>query len=113
MYNYDKETTYRLSYEKFVEFIDDCYSVNDSAFLKEVVELPVNDFYIVSAGKIQRPDLICNDIYGNTYMWWILMEYNEIVDTDEITRDFIIQYPKLSDIEMLVHKIVRDYNITK
>ena len=41
------------------------------------------------------------------------MEYNEIVDTDEITRDFIIQYPKLSDIEMLVHKIVRDYNITK
>lgn len=36
--------------------------------------------YILSSRLEGRPDLIAYTIYGNAYYWWVVMQYNHIVD---------------------------------
>tara|TARA_R110001592_G_scaffold362233_3_gene675465 strand:+ start:10689 stop:11006 length:318 start_codon:yes stop_codon:yes gene_type:complete len=75
------------------------------------VDLPNNKFneykfgnqttyYKVREGEIQRPDLICYNVYGTTDKWWLLMKYNKVEDVwNDLFVGMILEVPSTRDLE--------------
>jgi hypothetical protein len=54
----------------------------------------------VSYADLQRPDLICQKIYGNMQYFWVLMKFNEIDDIwNDINEGDVLMCPNTYDIE--------------
>lgn len=37
-------------------------------------------FFTVTQEVLQRPDLVAQTFYGNTELWWVIYEFNDIRD---------------------------------
>lgn len=60
--------------------------------------IPITDSriknYKVKAGQEGRPDLIANAVYGDSKLFWVLLEYNNVVDVFGWPKiGSIIRYP--------------------
>jgi hypothetical protein len=65
-------------------------------------------YYQVGRYEDQRPDLICDNIYGNTDYWWILVQFNDIVDVfTELKEGMVLKVPSVKDINEFINKARR------
>jgi len=96
--NLDYETDIRFDNAKFLDYSEGCYETLTSSFLYEIEKLPPVDRFTVTSEE-KRPDLISQKIYGSTQYWWLLMEYNNIIDINNIVNGTIFEYPDLIDLE--------------
>ena len=91
-------------YSKFSPY----YNTQENNLYLELLRIrPVpaeaDDFqYIIQAQYRHRPDLLAYDIYGNTKLWWVIVQRNLDVIKDPI-YDFepgvVIYLPKQSNLE--------------
>lgn len=73
--------------------------INDMKWGKLTITRPIT-YYKINEGDIQRPDLVCNRIYGNMQYFWVLMKFNQIDDIwNDLTAGDIIKCPNALDIE--------------
>lgn len=93
---YDSPIRYDLA--KFLPFEEDVYNILDSSFLDQLRELiPLGYFEVV--GEEGRPDLVSWKVYKNTQYWWVIMEFNGLVDFEDLTPGKILAYPSLNKVE--------------
>jgi hypothetical protein len=73
MREFTSEEKYDLS--KFLNFEQDVYDVLDSPFLAQLKQLPIVSYYKVDEGY-KEIDLIALDVYGDTFLAYLLQFYN-------------------------------------
>jgi hypothetical protein len=100
----DKETTERFDFSKFCEYTNGEYDNFTSSFLIDLKKLATENSYTVTYEE-DRIDLISYKIYGSTQYWWILIEYNAILDPFTIPNGTIINYPSLQDLQLLLFNL--------
>jgi hypothetical protein len=83
----------------FMAYTDN-YDPLTSQFLKLLPTLAVAGKWTVTT-EISRPDLIANEVYGDTQYWWILMFFNDIILIEDLVINTVVNYPSLSDLETL------------
>ena len=59
-----------------------------------VMNLPYTET-TVKEGEQNRPELIAQRIYNNPHYWWVICQYNGIIDPDNIPVGLVIRYPNL------------------
>lgn len=84
-----------------MDWNDDNYDILTSYFIANIKKLPKKGEYTLK-GEDGRPDLISKAIYrGDSQYWWILLLYNDILDTCELITGLDIIYPSQDSIEDL------------
>ena len=73
MREFTSEEKYDLS--KFLNFEQDVYDVLNSPFLAQIKQLPTVSYYNVNDGY-REIDLIALDVYGDSFIGYILQFYN-------------------------------------
>ena len=69
-----------------------------------VVTKPIR-YYQITRYEDQRPDVICNNIYGDTDFWWVLLLFNDIVDVfTELREGLILKVPDKKDISDFINR---------
>jgi hypothetical protein len=64
--------------------------------------------YQINKFEAGRPDLISQGIYQNSNYWWILMQYNDIVDVfSELKAGLILQVPSRKDIQNFMKDVAK------
>lgn len=96
----DKEFDDRLDIARFFRFENNNYDPLTSTFIQELRELPSAGEFIVQ-NEEGRPELVSFRIYGTTQHWWILLIYNDILETDGFTNGDVIRFPSLDSIDDL------------
>jgi len=97
-YNYDIESEARYSPEKFYEVEADFFDVFNSDFIVNVSTIEEAGQYLITFDE-QRIDLISYNIYGSVQYWWLLLEYNEIVDQYDLVSGKEIKFFSLQDLD--------------
>ena len=105
--NLDIERDDRYDFAKFLDYQDQELDPLTSKFLSELRKLPVQNSMAVGAFE-NRIDLIANRIYGETQLWWVLMEYNGLLDPEDIPANTMIAYPSLLNLELLYFNLNSD-----
>lgn len=55
--------------------------------------------YMVHYYEVGRPDIISQNIYGTTNLWWFVLKFNNVCDAWHDLRDgMIIKYPSLDKV---------------
>ena len=73
--------------------------INNMQWDEFVINRPIT-YYRVSYADMQRPDLICQKIYGTMQYFWVLMKFNEIDDIwNDIEAGDTIKCPNAFDIQ--------------
>ena len=98
--NMDIETDLRYDFAKFLRYNTDNYNPITSKFLTELRKLKTVGEFIVTVQE-GRADLVSYEIYGSTQYWWIILEYNDLMNVDDLTISKKLNFPKLSDLEDL------------
>lgn len=107
--NTDYSTDVRFDIPKFVDLTEDVFDTIDSYIFEKVdrlfkeqinvKDLNVAGVFIVTTQE-HRPDLISSEIYeGDTQYWWLLMEFNNIIDVFQIVSGVRINYFDLNRLE--------------
>ncbi len=109
-YNYDLENRERFQYERFSKWDEDFYDVLDSNFLATLKELKTSGEFLVTKDE-QRIDIISYRIYGTTKYWWILLEFNDIVDQFTIKVGDLIKFFDLTDLEKKYFELTKKENL--
>ena len=90
----------RYDISKFMQFGNSVFDIVTSHMVTSVSELSLGGVYVVK-GEEARPDLISYSIYGRTFYWWIIMEYNNLFRVEDITEGLQLGYPSLASIEAI------------
>jgi len=106
-FNFDIESSERFVMEKFIEKNLDFFDVYNSKFLFLIKEIKQFGEFKVTKEE-RRIDLISYKIYGSTQFWWMLLEYNDIVDQFSISNGDKIKFFDLSDLESKYHFIQKE-----
>jgi len=109
-YNYDTENRERFQLEKYIEWDDDFYDVLNSNFLYSITELEEVGEFVVTKDA-QRIDIISHRIYGNVKYWWMLLEYNGIIDQFSIKEGDILKFFSLADLEKKYFELTKKQNL--
>jgi len=109
-YNYDVENRERFLYERFTEWDGEFYDTLNSSFLNVLKTLEPRGEFIVTKDS-QRIDIISQRIYGDTKYWWILLEFNGIVDQFSIKLGHIIKFFDLTDLEKKYFELTKKQNL--
>lgn len=96
--NLGANTENRYDQENFLKWNADNYDVVTSDFLLELKNIESGGQYTIQ-GAESRPDIISNDIYGDTQYWWLILVYNNITAVDQLTNGLEIQYPRVDLLE--------------
>lgn len=96
----DYESLDRYDFAKFMEWTNDCHDILNSYFVSKLKNMPSAGEYVVQAEE-HRADLLSYNIYGDIQYWWVVMLYNNILDTEDIEAGLTVMYPSLSDLEDL------------
>ena len=64
---------------------------------------PMGDYKITA--EEGRIDMLSQKIYGDTQYWWILMQYNGIIDMNDLKTGAVLQFPSLEDLEDLYFRV--------
>jgi len=104
----DYESDLRYDIPKFCSLEEDVFDIMDSFLFEkvsaiykrqfDVKDLAVDGVYEVTTQEY-RPDIISYEIYGDTQYWWLLMDFNNIIDIFSIVTGVQIQYFSLSELE--------------
>lgn len=111
-YNFDNKNRERFQYERYAEWSDECYDVLNSHFLNTLKEMKPEGEFLVTADE-QRIDIISYLIYGDVKYWWILLEYNDIIDQFTLKVGDTIKFFKLSDLESKYFSMINKQNALK
>lgn len=106
-FKFDVESSERFVMEKFLEEDEDFFDLYNSNMWTSVKDLERYGEFIVT-NEAQRIDLISYNIYGTTQYWWMLLEYNDIVDQFSIKTGDIIAFFKLDDLEKKYHSLQKE-----
>lgn len=60
-----------------------------------VLNLPFTETYVRN-GEHRHPELLSQRIYGNPSYWWVICQYNGIVDPSTIWVGMKIRYPTIT-----------------
>lgn len=70
--------------------------------------------YTVDAYYEGRPDLIAASFYGESRYWWVITQYNNIIDPiGEITAGRVLRIPTKARLELMVNTKQGGYQSTK
>ena len=50
----------------------------------------------VRNGEQNNPEILSQRIYNNPHYWWVICQYNGIIDPDNIPLNMKIRYPKIT-----------------
>ncbi len=106
-FNFDVESDERFVMEKFIEKDLDFFDVYNSNFLFLINEIKEYGEFKVT-NEERRIDLISYNIYGSTQFWWMLLEYNDIVDQFAISKGDVLKFFDLSDLESKYHFLQKE-----
>lgn len=94
----------RFNITNFFDYQGDCYDVLDSAFLRELRNLPLGGVFEVTSEE-GRPDLIAYRIYNNVNLWWVILHYNKKESYADIVIGEQISYPRIGDLQKLLYTL--------
>lgn len=98
--NNSVKTEKRYDLQRFVERIDGAYEVVNAYLLTALRQLKPAGQYIIK-DLPHRPDMISHDIYGDTQYWYLLMDYNNILELTDLHKGRNLNYFSLVDLEQL------------
>ena len=106
-FQFDVEMSERFVMEKFTEPEGDFFDVLNSYFLNTIKDIKrAGEFLVTDQEK--RIDVISYMIYGSTQYWWLLLEYNDIIDQSTIKTGDAISFFDLSDLESKYHFLQKE-----
>ena len=79
-----------------------CYDMFDNTFINSFMKLKSIGNYVITSNDEKRPDLISYNIYNTVKYWWLLILYNEILDSDELKKDKQLKYFDINDLNKLI-----------
>jgi len=82
-----------------------CYDMFDNEFIIEFMKLKKLGEINISESEEKRPDLLSYKIYRDVKYWWLLMMFNEILDSDLLLKDKTIKFFDISDLNKLIMKM--------
>lgn len=100
----NKSTNEIYDMSKFMPFLTDNYDILDSYFIDKLVKLPMKGTYEITTQE-HKMQTISFIIYGDTSYWWLLMMYNSILDTKELSTGKVLKFFSLSDLESLMFSL--------
>lgn len=60
-------------------------------------------YYRVGAKYVGRLDKIAEDYYKDSRLWWVIAQYNDIIDPyGEITEDLVLRLPTSDRIQQMI-----------
>jgi hypothetical protein len=106
------DTTYRtdVRYDipKFCNNTEDVFDILDSYVFEKVgfyyeeqislKDLKVEGIFTVTTQEY-RPDKISYEIYKSTQYWWLIMEFNNIIDIFDIIAGLELNYFNITELE--------------
>jgi hypothetical protein len=74
---------------------------------RKIFEKDPNDKFIVVTGRhVHRIDLLAHDFLGDSKLWWIIAQYNSLIDPyEEMQEGKYLRIPPQSVISLLNGKI--------
>jgi len=109
-YNYNIKNRDRFQYERFSEWEEGFYDVLNSSFLSTINELEIAGEFLVTKDEM-RIDIISYRIYGSTKYWWILLEFNDIIDQFTIKTGDLLKFFSLTDLEKKYAELTKKQNL--
>ena len=88
----------RYSLENLQNFVNGGYDPISSSILLELKNITSGGQYTIQ-GQESRPDQIANDIYGDTQYWWVIMAYNDLIQTSDLINGLQIEFPRADLLE--------------
>jgi hypothetical protein len=115
MFNIDVTNSYYSRYD-IAKFLDDSsgdYDILNSEFILRLSSLSKFGIFTVTTQE-GRPELLAETIYGEGYhyLWWILMEFNNLIYPSDIKAGMLIQYPSISNLELIYFNLNPKFNNT-
>lgn len=105
----DYSTEIRFDIPKFVDMNEDVFDTVDSYIFEKVdkvfkEQINVRDLSVVGVFTVTtqeyRPDIISAEIYeGDTQYWWLLMEFNSMIDVFQMVSGVRVNYFDLNRLE--------------
>jgi len=97
---------------KFLEFntvTPEDYDILVSDFIDGLKKLTPVGAIKVSAENAGHAEYISWDLWDDVSMWWILCEYNDLIDPfNDFTVGTLIQYPSVSALEILALEVFQN-----
>lgn len=87
----------RFDVSKFLEYTDN-FDPLTTNFFRTIKKLPERQKYFVQSEE-GRPDLISYKIYKSTQYWWVILLYNDITNSDDVSIGLILSIPNIDDLE--------------
>jgi len=101
--NTDIESEERFDLRKFMEFNEGFDPLN-SHMIEQIYEFKPQGYYNVQDEEA-NPSLLSYNIYGDVQYWWILLLYNKLESSSDLTIGSVVKYPDLADLEDLYFRL--------
>lgn len=59
-----------------------------------ILNLPFTETTVME-GEQNNPEILAQRIYNNPHYWWVICQYNGIIDPDNIPAGLIIRFPTI------------------
>lgn len=83
----------------------------DSPFVRDLKTLPSQGHVEVTEANRHAFDLIVKDIYGDDEMYWIVQEYNRLLDVFSLEPGDKLFYPSAQNLEALLFQHSATLNV--
>lgn len=95
----------RVDLAKFLEVgADDVYDPLTSSFLENVTKIDRTGSAVVQSSE-GRADLMSYKLYRSTQYWWIILFFNALLSTDDLSATDTINFPSVDKIEDLIFSL--------
>lgn len=95
--NFEVDSDERFDLAKFLNY-EDGFDPLTSSFLQNLKALPVKGYYSIQSEE-GRPDLVSTRIYGDSNLWWVVLFYNNLLESEELVVGTTVSYPSLERLE--------------
>ena len=110
--NLDKKYTDRFDMAKFLNFSNGVHDILTSYFLYKLSDLPVRGKFEITF-ESGRPEFLSYLLYKDVQYWWLLMEYNNLLDIYDLKQGLEIKYFSINELEDLYFSLVSNENSKK
>jgi hypothetical protein len=102
----DLEKSYkdRFDFGKFLAVENSCHDSLTSFILNKIKTLPVWGEFKVTVEE-GRPEFISWKVYGDTQYFWVLLEYNDLVNTTDLKTGMTLKLFRKVDIDELFFQL--------
>tara|TARA_Y100000034_G_C6872499_1_gene398548 strand:+ start:219 stop:563 length:345 start_codon:yes stop_codon:yes gene_type:complete len=99
----------RARFYKFDESVED-FDAMDSPFHNDLITLRSVGYVDVTAENVTKLDLLAKDVYGDDELWWVLADFNYIMNPHHLTVGQRLFYPALDDLEAVLFENTSSLN---